>query len=213
MTSACCISNDLGCRQLWALQHRLQQMLRAGCTAQGIQELQAHITALQSEPSPLEAARAELAACEGDRAKFLRLLEQLQARPPSSSMQADALHGAQQMCGTMQAWIAPTPSLHFNARCDVLPHQGRFDGRAACQSGGMGCMSRMETDCGACAGKSGGPAEEGGGEAGRHARSAAGAGHRSPGDHLLCLTDPWFLDKYLHCVKRVMGHACTQASL
>ena len=61
----------------------LQQVPRAGCPAQGIQELQAHIAALQSEPSPLEAARAELAACEGDRAKFLRLLEQLQARPPS----------------------------------------------------------------------------------------------------------------------------------
>ena len=37
---------------------------------------------MRSEPSPLEAARAELAACEGDRQKFLRLLEQLQVHVP-----------------------------------------------------------------------------------------------------------------------------------
>ena len=48
--------------------------------SQEIQELQEQVAAMRSEPSPLEAARAELAACEGDRQKFLRLLEQLQVR-------------------------------------------------------------------------------------------------------------------------------------
>ena len=50
--------------------------------SQEIQELQAQVTAMRSEPSPLEAARAELAACEGDRQKFMRLLEQLQVHAP-----------------------------------------------------------------------------------------------------------------------------------
>ena len=90
-------------------------MPRAGCPAQGIQELQAHIAALQSEPSPLEAARAELAACEGDRAKFLRLLEQLQARPPSSCMPPDPLWGPHEMCRTTQASNCPQSLI-------ALPH-------------------------------------------------------------------------------------------
>ena len=57
------------------------KMDSAECTynaLQEIQELQEKVTAMRSEPSPLEAARAELAACEGDRQKFMRLLEQLQ---------------------------------------------------------------------------------------------------------------------------------------
>lgn len=45
---------------------------------QEIQELQDAVAGMRAEPSPLEAARAELEACKGDRAKFLRLLEQLQ---------------------------------------------------------------------------------------------------------------------------------------
>ena len=84
-------------------------MLRAGCTAQGIQELQAAIAALQSEPSPLEAARAELAACEGDRAKFLRLLEQLQVRPPSSSMPPNFLCGPHACAGACKYEVPSHP--------------------------------------------------------------------------------------------------------
>ncbi len=49
---------------------------------QEIQELQEKVAAMGSEASPLEAARGELAACEGDRQKFLRLLEQLQVLCP-----------------------------------------------------------------------------------------------------------------------------------
>ena len=99
MTSACRDSRDPRCWQLWELKPCLWQKLRPGCDLQGIQELQSHIAALQSEPSPLEAARAELAACEGDRAKFLRLLEQLQARPSSSSMPPDPLCGSHACAG------------------------------------------------------------------------------------------------------------------
>ena len=95
-------------------------MPRAGCPAQGIQELQAHIAALQSEPSPLEAARAELAACEGDRAKFLRLLEQLQARPPSSCMPPDPLWGPHKCAGPRKLLIALNPSLHSHTQCDTM---------------------------------------------------------------------------------------------
>ena len=76
-----------------ALKRCLRRVLTAGCAAQGIRELQAHIAALQSEPPPLEAARAELAACEGDRAKFLRLLEQLQVQLPSSNTPPHPLCG------------------------------------------------------------------------------------------------------------------------
>ena len=93
MKSACCNSSNPRCGQAWASKRRLWQVLRPGCNAQGIRELQAHIATLQSEPSPLEAARAELAACEGDRAKFLRLLEQLQVW--SSFLQ----HATKSLCG------------------------------------------------------------------------------------------------------------------
>ena len=90
-------------------------MLTAGCAAQGIQELQAHIAALQSEPSPLEAARAELAACEGDRAKFLRLLEQLQVPPPSSNMPPDALWGPHGCAGPCKRRSPSQPHCTFPA--------------------------------------------------------------------------------------------------
>ena len=93
-------------------------MLRPACIAQGIQELQAHIAALQSEPSPLEAARAELAACEGDRAKFLRLLEQLQVRSSSFCMPLNALCGPKECAGPCKP---ETPSLpHCIPPPDVL---------------------------------------------------------------------------------------------
>lgn len=66
-------------------------------TLQDIQELQENVTAMRSEPSPLEAARAELAACEGDRQKFLRLLKQLQVR---------CLSSACPLTGTGRPWLS-----------------------------------------------------------------------------------------------------------
>ena len=149
---------------------------------QEIQELQEKVSAMRSEPSPLEAARAELAACEGDRQKFLRLLEQLQVRVLPHALVGKQNSSLLLLPGLLQLgrlMLMQNPphcvrSRHLlmqkHIHCGMSRH-GLSHGRARC---GMQTILKP-------AGEQGSSAQEGAGAPGRHARKAAGARYCPPG--------------------------------